>query len=90
MVEELFRQDAYLKDADATVTAVEERGVRLDRTIFYPTGGGQPHDTGTVAWDGASATVSDVRKEGTLVWHVLDGPAPAVTAHRLPAFAGRS
>jgi misacylated tRNA(Ala) deacylase len=40
MVEELFRQDSYLKDADATVTAVEERGVRLDRTIFYPTGGG--------------------------------------------------
>jgi len=46
MVEELFRQDAYLKNADATVTALEERGVRLDRTIFYPTGGGQPGDSG--------------------------------------------
>jgi len=34
-----------------------------------------------VAWDGASATVSDVRKEGTLVWHVLEGPAPAVGAN---------
>ncbi|MBV8391813.1 MAG: alanyl-tRNA editing protein, partial [Alphaproteobacteria bacterium] len=52
MVEELFRQEAYLKQADATVTAVEERGVRLDRTIFYPTGGGQPGDTGVLRWDG--------------------------------------
>src|SRR5215213_5472450 len=52
MVEELFRQDSYLKDADATVTAVEERGVRLDRTIFYPTGGGQPGDSGVLRWDG--------------------------------------
>ena len=40
MVEELFRQDAYIREADATVTAVEERGVRLDCSIFYPTGGG--------------------------------------------------
>ena len=46
MVEELFRQDAYLKEAGAAVTAVEDRGVRLDRSIFYPTGGGQPGDTG--------------------------------------------
>src|SRR5260370_898471 len=45
MVEELFRQDAYLKEADATVTAVDERGVRLDRSIFYPTGGGHPRRT---------------------------------------------
>ena len=49
MVEELFRQDAYLKEADATVTALDERGVRLDRSIFYPTGGGQPGDTGVPA-----------------------------------------
>ena len=49
MIEELFRQDAYLKQADATVTALEERGVRLDRSIFYPTGGGQPGDTGLAA-----------------------------------------
>ncbi len=52
MVEELFRQDAYLKQADATVTALEERGLRLDRSIFYPTGGGQPGDTGILRWDG--------------------------------------
>ena len=40
MTEELFREDAYLKTCDATVTAVSEQGIVLDRTIFYATGGG--------------------------------------------------
>ena len=48
----------------------------LDRTAFYPTGGGQPHDTGTI--DGQ--WVSDVRKEGDVVWHTLAGELPAVGA----------
>jgi misacylated tRNA(Ala) deacylase len=81
MVEELFRQDAYLKQADATVTAVEDRGVRLDRSIFYPTGGGQPGDTGVLRWDGGEAKVVDtVKAEGNDVLHVLapDSPKPAV------------
>jgi misacylated tRNA(Ala) deacylase len=81
MVEELFRQDAYLKEADAVVTAVEERGVRLDRSIFYPTGGGQPGDTGVLRWDGGEAKVVDtVKADGGDVLHVLssDGPRPAV------------
>ncbi len=81
MVEELFRKDAYLKQADATVTAVEERGVRLDRTIFYPTGGGQPGDTGVLRWDGGEAAIVDALKaEGGDVLHVLapDAPWPAV------------
>jgi len=47
--------------------------VALDQTAFYPTGGGQPHDTGTL--DGVA--VVDVRKEGDLVWHTLDGALPA-------------
>ncbi|MCA0303991.1 MAG: alanyl-tRNA editing protein [Proteobacteria bacterium] len=83
MIEELFRQDAYLKDADATVTAVEERGVRLDRTVFYPTGGGQPGDTGTLTWDGGEARIVDALKaEGGDVLHVLapDALRPAVGA----------
>src|ERR1044071_6833619 len=72
MVEELFRQDAYLKDADATVTAVEERGVRLDRTIFYPTGGGQPGDSGVLRWDGGEAKVVDaVKADGGDALHVM-------------------
>jgi misacylated tRNA(Ala) deacylase len=83
MVEELFRQDAYLKQADATVTAVEDRGVRLDRSIFYPTGGGQPGDTGMLRWDGGEAKIIDtVKADGNDVLLVLapDAPKPAVGA----------
>lgn len=81
MVEELFRQDAYIKEADATVTGVEERGVRLDRSIFYPTGGGQPGDTGLLRWDGGDARIVDsVKADGGDVLHVLapDAPRPEV------------
>ncbi|HEV3491733.1 MAG TPA: alanyl-tRNA editing protein [Reyranella sp.] len=81
MVEELFRQDAYLQEAEATVTALEERGVRLDRSIFYPTGGGQPGDTGSLRWDGGEARIVDaVKADGADVLHVLapDAPRPAV------------
>lgn len=81
MVEELFRQDAYIKEADATVTAVEERGVRLDRSLFYPTGGGQPGDSGLLRWDGGEARVVEaVKADGGDVLHVLapDSPRPDV------------
>src|SRR3977135_1202488 len=81
MVEELFRQDADLKEAEATVTALDERGVRLDRSIFYPTGGGQPGDTGSLRWDGGEARIVDaVKADGADVLHVLppDAPRPAV------------
>jgi misacylated tRNA(Ala) deacylase len=81
MVEELFRQDPYLKEAEATVTALEERGVRLDRSIFYPTGGGQPGDTGSLRWGGGEARIVDaVKADGADVLHVLapDAPRPAV------------
>lgn len=81
MVEELFRQDAYLKEAGAVVTAVEDRGVRLDRSIFYPTGGGQPGDTGVLRWDGGEAKVVDTLKaEGGDVLLVLatDAVRPAL------------
>lgn len=78
--EELFRQDAYLKSCEATVVGIDDRGVRLDRTVFYPTGGGQPGDTGTLTFaDGRVAKVTDAVK-GDGVVHVLapDAPRPAV------------
>lgn len=83
MVEELFRQDAYLKEAVATVTALEDRGVRLDRSIFYPTGGGQPGDSGLLRWEGGEAKVVDTLKaEGGDVLLVLapDATRPSVGA----------
>ena len=61
--------------------AVENAGrVALDATAFYATGGGQPHDTGTLAWEGGSAAVVDVRGHGPVVWHTLEGDVPAVGA----------
>ncbi|MBI2755227.1 MAG: alanyl-tRNA editing protein [Chloroflexi bacterium] len=80
----LYASDAYLQAFDARVTDVTEDGwVLLDRTGFYATGGGQPHDLGTLTWKGQSADVVEVRKLGEAVGHRLDGepPAPGTTVH---------
>ncbi|MDZ4827347.1 MAG: alanyl-tRNA editing protein [Actinomycetota bacterium] len=76
MTELVYLNDAYLREFTATVTAVDESRVALDRTGFYATGGGQPHDTGTLA----GLAVVDVRKEGETVWHTVEGTPPAVGA----------
>lgn len=67
MTDALFRDDAYLKSCGATVLAVTERGgVVLDRTIFYPTGGGQPGDSGTMRCaDGSSIRIATTVKGET-------------------------
>jgi misacylated tRNA(Ala) deacylase len=73
----LYLRDAYVRDFDATVTAVDAEGSRvaLDQTAFYPTGGGQPYDTGRLG----GLPVTAVRKEGDDVWHTIEGgPLPAV------------
>ncbi len=84
MTEELFRADATLAECDAVVTAVDERGVQLDRTVFYPHGGGQAGDRGElVLADGRAIAVVDTRKgeqPGDVV-HVL------ANADELAAFA---
>ena len=74
MTELLYLDDAYLRSFTGTVTEVREDAVALDRTVFYPTGGGQPYDTGVLG----GVPVTAVRKEGDLVWHTLEGEAPAV------------
>ena len=76
MTELLYLRDAYMREFDATVTKIDAASSRvaLDRTAFYPTGGGQPHDTGSLE----GVAVVDVRKEGDDVWHTLDASLPAV------------
>lgn len=63
MTQDLFRQDAYLTECTATVTAITPQGIVLDRTVFYPLGGGQAGDTGTLTLaDGTDIAIIDTRK----------------------------
>ncbi|MEI7546974.1 MAG: alanyl-tRNA editing protein [Actinomycetota bacterium] len=79
MTELLYLRDAYATQFTAAVTAHRDgdagRAIALVRTLFYPTGGGQPHDTGRLA----GLAVGEVRKDGSDVWHsVGEGTLPAV------------
>ena len=76
MTEVLCYEDSYLQEFEATVIGIMDSGVVLDRTSFYPGGGGQPCDTGIIEWDGESAHIFQVsRIEGKLV-HKVNGPTP--------------
>lgn len=76
MTDALFREDAYLKSCSATVVAAGQAGVVLDRTVFYPTGGGQPGDTGQLQLaDGTTLAVADTRKGEQGIVHVLAADA---------------
>jgi misacylated tRNA(Ala) deacylase len=76
----LFRDDAYLRTAQARVVAVHDQGCELDRTLFYPLGGGQPGDTGAlVRADGTRVALVDTRK----------GEAPGSVVHVLAPEAAR-
>jgi misacylated tRNA(Ala) deacylase len=84
MTEELFRADATLAECAAVVTAVDERGVQLDRTVFYPHGGGQAGDRGElVLADGRAVVIADTRK-GEQPGHIVHVVA---SADDLAAFA---
>lgn len=81
MTQDLFRQDAYLQECNASVVSADAQGIVLDRTVFYPLGGGQAGDSGVlVLADGRALAIADTRKakdeqgqptDG--IWHV---PAP--------------
>ncbi len=78
MTEPLFRADAYLKSAGGQVVDVNDQGgIVLDQSIFYPTGGGQPGDGGTLIWDGGELTVGTVVKGegGAIVLVPVEGSA---------------
>jgi misacylated tRNA(Ala) deacylase len=79
MTELLFRDDGYRRSCTARVTSVDERGIRLDRTVFYPTGGGQPGDSGILRLaDGAEIAIADAVK-GDAADEVIHVPAAGAT-----------
>lgn len=78
MTEELASTDAYLAETTAVVTAVEDDGLVLDRTVFYPRGGGQPGDIGVLEWEGGSIDITDTFKKGGGLFHSFVGDAPPV------------
>ena len=87
MTEELFREDSYLRECQARVTTVGPGQIRLDRTVFYPRGGGQPGDTGVLALDnGGEIVIADTLKDEAGIFHVcapdtaLPGQGTPVTA----------
>ncbi len=84
MTDELAARDAYLRETDSVVVAITDDGIVLDRTVFYPRGGGQPGDTGVLSWESGDVAVTDTFKRGGVVVHATDGvelePGTAVTA----------
>jgi len=79
----LFRDDAYLRASTGRVLRVGDRGIELDRTIFYPAGGGQPGDTGTLMRaNGERISITDTRKSDETggVLHVPTGGANSLAA----------
>jgi len=82
MTKLLYQTDSYLREFSATVTSVdaEANAVALDRSAFYPGGGGQPSDSGTLAAGGQTYTVKKAKKRGADVWHFVDGDLPSIGA----------
>jgi misacylated tRNA(Ala) deacylase len=83
MTERLFLDDPSLAGTSATVLETGPDGIVLDRTVFYPRGGGQPGDTGTLRWNGCETAIADtVKGEGDAIVHVpaADAMPPPVGA----------
>lgn len=80
MTQLLFQTDSYLKEFDATVLEIndEEGAINLDRTAFYPGGGGQPNDVGIILVNNDSIPVTKVNSQAGKIWHWLDGTLPSM------------
>ncbi len=78
MTELLYMDDSYLKEFEAEVVEVSGDKVVLDKTAFYPVGGGLPSDTGVLLKGSEEYRVEEVRKEGSKVWHMVPGHSLSV------------
>ncbi len=82
MTELLYQTDSYLREIDSAVVAHADvngaTAVVVARTVLYPGGGGQPADTGTLAWGDQRATVLRAAKQGADVAYIVEGPLPPV------------
>jgi misacylated tRNA(Ala) deacylase len=88
MTQDLFRTDAYLRECAATVTAITAQGIVLDRSVFYPLGGGQAGDAGLLLLaDGTEIAIVDTRKgkaeDGSFTDAICHLPAPELLAQLL-------
>lgn len=78
MTELLYQTDSYLKGFQATVVEAKGAQIALDRTAFYPHGGGQPGDRGLILFHGQELAVRRVRHKMGVVWHQVEGQPPPV------------
>ncbi|MHA1990851.1 MAG: alanyl-tRNA editing protein [Candidatus Hodarchaeales archaeon] len=73
MTELLYSKDSYLSNFSAKVSSIEEDGaITLNKTIFYPGGGGQPRDKGFINYKGMEYNVADIKKKGDTIHHYLE------------------
>jgi misacylated tRNA(Ala) deacylase len=79
-----YQLDSYLRELETTITAHAEvngsPAVTVSQTVLYPGGGGQPADTGVLAWEGQQATVLRAAKQGADIAYIVDGPLPPAGA----------
>lgn len=83
MTEVLYMKDIegnYIKEFDAKVVKQKDNYVVLDKSAFYPLGGGQPSDTGVIRWSGGESRVAEVQKKG-IIKHIISGDLPEGDVH---------